>query len=112
MTSSISSTPNSAPPIVSIAGSNSAAAAGGSVIDVGSLVSELVAAAQAPQEALITNQTEAVTTRISAIGTLQSALSTFQSSLTSLAKPSAFNTLTASSTAPTAFTATAGGDAT
>ena len=45
---------------VSIAGTGSTAtsnAAGGSVINVSTLVSELVAAAQAPQQQLITNQT-------------------------------------------------------
>ncbi len=42
---------------VSIASSSSAGAAGGSVINVSSLVSQLVAATQAPQEALISNQT-------------------------------------------------------
>lgn len=105
--SGTSSSSSSSAPIVSIAGTNSAAAAGGSVINVSELVSELVSAAQAPQEALITSQTESVTTEISALGTLQSALSTFQSSLASLDTPSAFNALTASSSDPTALAATA-----
>ncbi len=112
MTSTVSSTSASSQPIVSIAGSNSAAAAGGSVINVGELVSELVSAAQAPQETLITNQTESVTTEISAIGTLQSALSTFQSALSSLDTPSAFNSLTASTSDSSTLTATADSDAT
>jgi flagellar hook-associated protein 2 len=103
---------SSTAPIVSVAGSNSAAAAGGSVIDVSELVSELVSAAQAPQESLISSQQQAVSTQISALGTLQGALSTFQSALTSLATPDAFNALTASSSDQTAFTATAGSDAT
>ena len=71
----------------------SANAAGGSVINVSSLVSELVAATQAPQQALITNQTTAVTANISAVGTLKSALSTFQSSLTRARAPPAFNSV-------------------
>lgn len=111
MTSSVSSTGTSQP-VVSVAGTSSADAAGGSVINVSSLVSQLVAAAQAPQEALIESQTEAVTTQISALGTLKSALSTFQSSLTPLATPSAFNAVTASSGDETAFTASATNGAT
>ena len=94
-------------PVVSVAGSSSAQAAGGSVIDVNSLVSQLVAATKAPQEARISAQTQAVTTQISAIGTLKSALSAFQSSLGALATPSAFNAQTATSSDQTAFTATA-----
>ena len=62
---------------VSIASSSSAGAAGGSVINVASLVSQLVAATQAPQQAIITTQTTAVTTQISAVGTLKGALETF-----------------------------------
>src|ERR1700722_16345010 len=95
-------------PVVSIASSSSSQAAGGSVIDVSSLVSQLVAATQAPQQAVITDQTQAVTTQISAIGTLKSALSTFQSSLGALDTPSAFDAQIASSTDQTAFTASAG----
>jgi len=99
MTTSSTSSP------VSVASSTSAGAAGGSVINVSSLVSQLVTATQAPQQNLINNQTQAVTTQISALGTLKSALATFQSSLSTLDTPSAFNTETAT-TASTAFTAT------
>ncbi len=106
-TSSVSSSQ----PIVSVASSSSAGAAGGSVIDVSSLVSQLVAATQDPQETIISNQTESVTSEISAVGTLQSALSTFQSSLSSLDTPQAFGTESATSSDTTAFTATAGSDA-
>ena len=97
---------------VSIASSTSAGAAGGSVIDVASLVSQLIAATQAPQEALIQNQTQAVTSEISAVGQLKSALSTFQSSLSSLDTPSAFGSLSATSSDTAAFTATAASGAT
>jgi flagellar hook-associated protein 2 len=110
MTTSSVSTPaasTTTAPVVSIASSSSSQAAGGSVIDVSSLVSQLVAATQAPQQAVITAQTQAVTTQISAIGTLKSALSTFQSSLGVLDTPSAFDVQTANSTDQTAFTATA-----
>jgi len=96
---------------VSIASSSSAAAAGGSVINVSSLVSQLVAATQAPQQALITTQTQAVTTQISSLGTLKSALSTFQSSLSALDAPSAFNAQAATSSNTTVFTATVGSGA-
>ena len=113
-TSSTSGTSSStsALPAVSIAGSSSADAAGGSVINVSTLVSELVSAAQAPQEGIITQQTEAVTANISAMATLKSALSTFQSSLTSLDTASAFNAMGATTGDSTLLTATAGSDAT
>ena len=98
-------------PVVSVASNTSSGAAGVSVIDVRALVSQLVSATQAPQEALISSKTQAVTAQISAVGTLKSALSTFQSSLTTINTPSAFNTLSATSSDPTAFTATADTDA-
>jgi flagellar hook-associated protein 2 len=94
-------------PIVSVASNSSAGAAGGSVINVSSLVSQLIAATQAPQQALISNRTQAVTTQISALGSLKSALSTFQSSLSALDTPSAFGALSATSSNTTAFTASA-----
>lgn len=94
-------------PVVSVASNTSAGAAGGSVINVSSLVSQLVAASQAPQQSLITQQTQAVTAQISAVGSLKSALTAFQSSLSSLDTPSAFGAESASSSDPTAFTASA-----
>ena len=107
MTTSSVGSSSTAAPVVSIASNSSSAAAGGSVIDVSSLVSQLVAASRAPEDSQISTQTQAVTTQISAIGTLKSALSTFQSSLGVLDTPDAFDTQTANSTDPTAFTATA-----
>lgn len=98
-------------PIVSATTSSSAAGAGGSVINVSSLVSQLVAAARAPQDALIASQTQAVTTKISALGTLKGALSTFQSSLAPLMTSASFNTQTATSSNQSVFTATAGSSA-
>jgi len=97
---------------VSIASGTSAGAAGGSVIDVASLVSQLVGASQAPQEALIQKQTQTLTTEISAVGQLKSALSTFQSSLGAIDSPSAFGALSAKSSDTTAFTAAASSSAT
>lgn len=99
------------PGSVSVASNTSAGAAGGSVINVSSLVSQLVAATGAPQQALIANQTQQVTTQISALGTLKGALSTFQSSLGALDSPNAFQVETASSSAPGTFSATAGSGA-
>jgi flagellar hook-associated protein 2 len=96
---------------VSIASSSSSAAAGGSVIDVNSLVSQLVAATRAGQDANISKQTQAVTTQISALGTLKGALSTFQSALTTIDTVSAFNAATATSSDSTVFTASASADA-
>lgn len=93
--------------VVSVASNSSAGAAGGSVIDVATLVSQLVTATKAPQEALISSQTQAVTTQISAVATLKNALATFQGSLSTINTPSAFNTLAASSSDAAAFSATA-----
>ncbi len=94
-------------PVVSVASSSSSGAAGGSVINVSSLVSQLVSATQAPQEALISSKTQAVTTQSSDVGSLKNALSSFQSSLRALDTPSAFGALAANSSDNTAFTATA-----
>ena len=63
--STSSSDASTGQPVVSIASNSSADAAGGSVIDVSSLVSQLVAATAAPQQALISNQTQAVSTQAS-----------------------------------------------
>jgi len=91
--------------VVSVASSTSAGAAGGSVINVSALVSEIVSAAQTPQQNLINSQTAAVTSQISALGTLKGALSTFQSALSALDTPHAFDSETAT-TSSSAFTAT------
>src|SRR3569833_1900746 len=92
---------------VSVASNSSAGAAGGSVINVTSLVSQLVTATQAPQQALINSQTQAVTAQISALGALKGALSSFQSSLAALDTPDAFNAEFATSSDQAGFTATA-----
>jgi flagellar hook-associated protein 2 len=116
-TLSSATTPQTADPVsttttpVSVASSSSSGAAGGSVINVSSLVSELVASEEAPQQTLIANQTSAVTAQVSALGTLQSALSTFQSALSSLDTPTAFDAQTATSSQTSAFTADAGSTA-
>jgi flagellar hook-associated protein 2 len=96
---------------VSIASSSSAAGAGGSVINVSSLVSQLVAATEAPQQSLIASQTQTNTTNISALGSLKGALSTFQSALGALSSPSKFNVLNANTSNDSVFTASAAGGA-
>ncbi len=97
-------------PVVTIA-NGASGAAGGSVINVSELVSQLVAATQAPQAAVISSQTQNVTTQISAVGTLKGALSTFQQSLSAIDSPTAFNAELATSSNTAAFTATADSDA-
>jgi flagellar hook-associated protein 2 len=101
----VSSTP------VSIAANSSAQAAGGSVIDVNSLVSQLVAATRAPKDALISSKTQTVTTEISALGTLKSSLSTFQDTLAGIDTPTVFNAQVANTSNGSVFTATATSDA-
>lgn len=91
---------------ISVASGTSAGAAGGSVINVSQLVSQLVQATQAPQQAIINAKGQTVTTQISAVGTLKGALSSFQSSLAALDSPTAFNAQSASSGSPSVFTAT------
>ena len=98
--------------IVSVASNSSAGAAGGSVIDVASLVAQLVQATEAPQQAIITQNTQSVSTEISAVGSLKGALSQFQSTLSAIDTPSAFNSLSATSSNAAAFTATATSSAT
>jgi flagellar hook-associated protein 2 len=109
ITSATPATPNpvsnTPAPVTTVASSGSAGAAGGSVINVKTLVSELVAATEAPQQQVIANQTSAVTAQVSALGTLKGALSTFQSSLNALSTASAFNAETATSSDPKVFTA-------
>jgi flagellar hook-associated protein 2 len=96
---------------VSVATNSSAGAAGGSVINVSSLVSQLVAAQTAPQQQLITTQTTAVTAQVSALGTLKGALSDFQTALTPLASADSFNVQSATSSQDTSFTALASSSA-
>lgn len=80
---------------------------GGSQIDVIGLVSQLVAAERAPQDAQIKRQSERITTQISAVGSLMGALSTFRSSLASLRSVDVFAVRSVSSSDKEALTATA-----
>jgi flagellar hook-associated protein 2 len=93
--------------IVSVAASGNAAAAGGSVIDVSTLVSQLVAATRAPRDKQLASQNKAVTTKISAMGALKSALSTFQSALKPLSTTGSFAAVTASTSDAKVASATA-----
>ena len=73
-----------------------------------SLVSQLVTATYAAQEANNASQTSAVTAQISALGTLKSALSTFQSvAWRRSTRPARFQRAHCHSSDQTAFTATA-----
>src|SRR3979411_581703 len=92
---------------VSVARGSSAAAAGGSVIDVNSLVTQLVTASRSPKDAVIAKQTQAVTTQISALGALKGALSAFQGSLGAIDTPATFNAQVANTSNVSVFTATA-----
>lgn len=79
----------------------------GSGIDIGGLVSQLVAAEAEPVNARLNSQEVNLGSEISAYGTLKSALSAFQSSLTKLENESAFKVFTATSSNEDIFKATA-----
>jgi flagellar hook-associated protein 2 len=93
--------------MASTTATSSTAATGGSVIDVNSLVSQLVSASRAPKDAIISTQTQKATTQISAVGTLKGALSAFQTALAGLNTPESFNAAAATSSDSTIFTASA-----
>lgn len=85
--------------------------AGGSQLDVQSLVSQLVAAERARPDAQLARQSNQVTTQISALGQLMGSLSTFRSALASLKTVDVFSTRSASSSNEVMLTASAGGKA-
>ena len=80
---------------------------GGSVIDVQSLVSQLVTAERTPFDKKIAAETSAVTTKISAIGALKSALSTFETALASLKSSDSTAARSVTTSKDAGFTATA-----
>jgi flagellar hook-associated protein 2 len=109
MTSSLSSTYLSAS---SVNTPTMQSAGVGSGLDVNSIVSQLVSAAQTPQQTIITNQQNATNTKISALGSLSSLLGTLQSSITILTSSTTGVTqLTAQSGNTSSFTAAASGNA-
>ncbi len=79
----------------------------GSGLDLSGLLTQLVNAEKAPQQAIIDAQTATTNAEISALGTLQSKLSAFQTALANLKDTSDFNSKTATSSDTTLFSATA-----
>jgi flagellar hook-associated protein 2 len=79
----------------------------GSGLDLSGLLTKLVNAEKAPEQAIIDQQTSTVNAEISALGTLQSKLTAFQTALANLKDTSDFNSKTATSSDTSLFTATA-----
>jgi flagellar hook-associated protein 2 len=79
----------------------------GSGLDVNGLVTQLVAAERAPQQAQITRQQTSVVTEISALGSLKGALADFQAALAQLKTIEAFGVRSAKTSDDEVFTATA-----
>ena len=79
----------------------------GGVLDVNSLVSQLISAERASQSAPITRHEVAVTTKISALGSLKGALASFKSALDPLRTTAAFETRTTKLSENGFFTVTA-----
>ena len=79
----------------------------GSGLDLSGLLTKLVNAEKAPQQAIIDQNTASAKASISALGTLQSKLTTFQSALANLKDTSDFNAKTATSGDTSSFTASA-----
>ena len=90
---------------------NAGTGVGGSVIDVHSLVGQLVAADRAPYDQRIQTATTKVTTQISALGTLKGALSDFQTALDKLKSAGLATVRSATTSQDAGFTATAAGKA-
>ncbi|HRY15577.1 MAG: flagellar filament capping protein FliD [Candidatus Competibacteraceae bacterium] len=80
----------------------------GSGLDIGSLVSQLVAAEATPAANRINAREAKLQTEFSAIGTFKGALSAFRSSVFSLSLSSTFTAMKATSSNSSLFTATAG----
>src|SRR5690606_21048523 len=83
----------------------------GSGMDLGSLVTQLVAAERAPKQTQITTQQSQAAVQISAMGTLKGVLSSFQSALSPLKLAPSFNVFAAKSSDEEVFTASAGASA-
>lgn len=79
----------------------------GSGLDLSGLLTKLVDAEKAPQQAIIDQKTASVKGSISALGTLQSKLTAFQTALSNLKDTSDFNSKAATSSDTSLFTATA-----
>lgn len=83
----------------------------GSVLDVNTIVSNLMSVEKAPLTKVATQKT-AYQSQISAYGTLKSALSTFQTSVNALSSLSKFNAQSVTSSNTSVLTATSSGSAT
>ena len=81
----------------------------GSGLDIGSLVSQLVAAEGSNKQTRLDNKEIQLQAKLSAMGTVKSALSTFQSSYRNLKLASTYSKLSATSSNTDLFTATATG---
>jgi len=77
----------------------------GSGLDIGGLVSQLVAAEAEPVNARLNNKQTDLDSELSAFGTLKSALSAFQTSVTKLEDAKTFQVFTPSSSNESVFTA-------
>ena len=79
----------------------------GSGLDINGLVTQLVAAERAPQQAQITRQQTSVVTEISALGSLKGALADFQAALAQLKTVDVFGVRSAKTSDDEVFTAAA-----
>lgn len=79
----------------------------GSGLDIQSLVTQLVSAEGAPQQARLARKGAQVASGISALGSLKGALSAFQGALAPLKTAASFNAVRATSADPTIFTVSA-----
>lgn len=79
----------------------------GSGLDLSGLLTKLVNAEKAPQQAIIDQKTATTNASISALGTLQSKLAAFQTALANLKDSNDFNNKTATSSDTSLFSATA-----
>ena len=77
----------------------------GSGLDIGGLVSQLIAAEAEPVNARLNNKQTDLDSELSAFGTVKSALSAFQTSVTKLEDANTFQAFTASSSNEGVFTA-------
>lgn len=83
----------------------------GSGLDIGSLVSQLVAAERKPMGDRIARDSKRIDSQITALGSLKGGLSSLQTALASLKSESAFQVRATTSAKPEVFTATAGSSA-
>lgn len=81
----------------------------GSGLNVSSIVSQLVSAIEAPQQAQITSESQQLASLVAALGQLQGGMSSLQSAVQPLEDPTKLNLKTTTVSAPTVLTATATG---